>query len=389
MKTPSRLYNYRFQKNLLTGLLFALLLGGPWASSSHGQIVTQWGNTYVLGGGQTTNVTPTASAWVTFTATEDMQVSAAQIYNSGAIVGSPSLSVSIRAVNGTGSPTGPTLGINTFSPTSTGWQRVTLPNVALTQGVVYAMEVITTTPSGTYPWRLNSGATGGVQPYGTPDTHFLRGVNAGAPTTGQNVWVLETNIGRAIGQPYTSSTAQNAATANSLGQRFVFDQVGAGGNSVESVTLQLGIVSAPPAQPVTVKLISSTGVVLATTSRDLSGAALGAANYTFDLDTPISLTDSSAYYIALYSNGSTAGSVTWYGWNTTNDPLYIGASFQGADAYSVLWGSQSDYTGVPTSIGTRDYAFSLGVVPEPSTYALMTLAGGILFMVVRRKNVSA
>ena len=151
------------------------------------------------------------------------------------------------------------------------------------------------------------------------------------------------------------------------------------------MTLQLGIVTAPPANPVTLKLIDASGAVLATTSLNLSGAPLGAANYTFDFAAPVTLTDTSSYYLGLFSNGSTADSVKWYGWNTSNDSLSIGASFEGSSAYATSWLSQSNFTVAQTPINTRDYNFNLTLVPEPSTLALALVGGlGILLLARRR-----
>ena len=381
---------FHFRKLGLAALFLLAVLGGPLVERSPGQIVsTNWGNTYQLGGGQTAAVTTANTQWVTFTATQAMTISAADIYNGTAITGTPVLTVGIYAVDGSNVPTGAALGSNTFTPSvgTNVWQRVTLPSVALTSGVVYAMKVSTATAGTTYPWRLNQGATGGLQPYGTPDTHFWRGVNTTVPTAanGQNVWYLETDIGRAIGQPYTSSTAQGAAsTTTTLGQKFSFDKTGTN-DQVSAVTLQLGIVTAPPANPVTLKLIDASGAVLATTSLNLSGAPLGAANYTFDFAAPVTLTDTSSYYLGLFSNGSTADSVKWYGWNTSNDSLSIGASFEGSSAYATSWLSQSNFTVGQTPINTRDYNFNLTLVPEPSTMALALVGGlGILLLARRR-----
>ena len=206
---------FHFRKLGLAALFLLAVLGGPLVERSPGQIVsTNWGNTYQLGGGQTAAVTTANTQWVTFTATQAMTISAADIYNGTAITGTPVLTVGIYAVDGSNVPTGAALGSNTFTPSvgTNVWQRVTLPSVALTSGVVYAMKVSTATAGTTYPWRYNTGPTGGIQPYGTPDVNFLRGANTGLPGNGQNVWYLETDIGRAIGQPYTSSTAQGAAS---------------------------------------------------------------------------------------------------------------------------------------------------------------------------------
>jgi len=350
-----------------------------------------WGNTYEVGNSNTATVNPTFKPWVTFTATEDMEISGARIYNSGAIVNSPEIIVDIRAVDGGGVPTGSVLGSGTFSPSGTGFQAVALPDVALTNGEVYAMEVSTATAGASFPWRLNIGATGGIQPFGDPDPDFMRGVNGTGPFDGTMVWVLDTDIGRTVGQPYVSSTAQNAGTSTlTLGQRFKYDQTAAGGDAfVESVTLRLFIADPAPANDVTVKLIDASGAVLATTTRDLSGEATGSANYQFDLGTPINLTDGLEYYVGMYSDGSVSDSVRWFGWNVLDDPDYIGASFQGADANGVLWGSQSVYTAPPSELTTRDYYFALGTtpVPEPGTVALLLLAGGALL--VRRRKIRA
>jgi len=316
-----------------------------------------------------------------------MTISAAQIYNSAAIIGTPLLTVGIYTVDGNGTATSTVVGsTNTFTPSGTGWQRVTLPSVALTSGVVYAMKVTTATAGASYPWLTLGGSSGGIQPYGTADTHFLRGLNSGLPTATQNPWLLETNIGRAIGEPYTSSTAQGAAsTTTTLGQKFTFDKTGTN-DQVSAVTLKLGIVTAPPANLVTVKLIDASGTVLATTTLDLSAAPLGTADYTFNLATPVTLVNTNAYYLGLFSNGSTAGSVTWYGWNTlATNSLTAGASFEGSSAYATSWLSQSNFTVAQTPINTRDYNFNLTLVPEPSTLALALVGGlGILLLARRR-----
>lgn len=379
---------FHFRKLGLAALFLLAILGGPLVERSSGQIVsTNWGNSYQLGNSGTASVNTTNSQWVTFTATSNMTISAAQIYNSAAITGTPLLTVGIYTVDGNGTATSTVVGsTNTFTPSGTGWQRVTLPNVALTSGVVYAMKVTTATAGALYPWLTLGGSSGGIQPYGTADTHFLRGLNSGLPSATQNPWLLETNIGRAIGEPYTSSTAQGAAsTTTTLGQKFTFDKTGTN-DQVSAVTLKLGIVTAPPANLVTVKLIDASGTVLATTTLDLSAAPLGTADYTFNLATPVTLVNTNAYYLGLFSNGSTAGSVTWYGWNTlATNSLTAGASFQGAGSYSTAWGSQSNFTVAQTPVNTRDYNFNLTLVPEPSTLALALVGGlGILLLARRR-----
>lgn len=382
---PTVALGLRFPK-LLALVLLLLAFGG-----SERSLAVLWGNTYQVNGAGSAIVSPTNTHWVTFTATEDMQVSAAR-FNANSVTGAPLVTVSLRGVNGSGVPTGPVLGSGTVSPVGGGWHGVTLSGtgVALSSGVIYAMEVATATASTSLAWRFNGGPTGGIQPYGDPDPDFLRGANAGAPVAGSNVFILETDIGRSVGQPYVSSPAVNLAlTTTTQAQRFKFDLAGAGGNSVvESVQVRLSIGATAPSSDVTLKLISSTGTVLASSTRNLSGEAAGSSDFTFDLNTNVSLTDDANYYIGMYSNGSAGNSVNWFGWDATNSAEYISASFQGADANGVLFGSQSVYTGAPTETVNRDYAFGLNLIPEPSSLLLL-IGGGTLLLAVRRRRALA
>lgn len=365
---------------LLSVLLLVLVLGGVESSQA-----VLWGNIYELNNAGTVSVTPGSDQWVTFTATQAMTISGGSFVSTSGVA-STMVDVSIYAVDGNGKPTGVALGSNTMTTNAAGTYSLTLPNIALTANTVYAVKLSTATPGGSFGWRYNVGPTGGIQPFGVTDASFLRGGGTGSPVAGMNAFYLQTNIGRAVGQPYSSSVAQNAALpTTTLAQRFKFDLAGAGGNNqVDSISLYLGIAATPPSSLVTVKLISSSGVVLDTITRDLSGELVGARNFSFDLATPISLTNGADYYVGIYSNGSASDSVKWYAWASANDPTAISASFQGSVANMVTFSSQSDYTGIPSEVGYRDYAFGLNMVPEPSSVVL--LLGGAALLALRRRS---
>lgn len=354
------------------------------------QIETTWGNDYLLGNGGTATVNPTTAQWVTFTAGAADTINGVRLYQNATPIGSPALEVGLYAVDGNGKPTGSALVSTNLTPTNTGaaWVTALLGNYTLTANTTYALRVSTATAGASFAWRYTTeNPANNMQPVGLADTHWRRGNGVNNPATnGQNVWVLTTTNGTAIGQPYINSSTQNLASTNiTIAQRFVFNQAGAGTNDVlQAVSAYLSVAATPPVNPVTLKIIGSDGAVLSTATLDLSSAPSGAAIYQFDLATPISLTNSTAYYIGMYSSGSAGNSVLWYGWNTTDDALYRSASFQGENAYAVSFASQSDYTGTPTSTPNRDYYFDLHMVPEPSV-VLLTLAGLALTFFVRHR----
>jgi len=335
------------------------------------------GNLYDLGNGNSAVVSPVNAQWVTFTAMEDGTVTEAQINNSTAPTGSPTLEVGLYAVDALGVPTGSALSSGTVTASATGWQTTAL-NYSLVKGTVYALRVSTTTVGASFPWRLNfASATNNVQPSGAVDTHWMRGFNNGAPSNGsQNVWILKTGTNQAIGQPYTVASNQNLGSNTlTIGERFRFDLPSTGENLLTSVSLKLNVSATPPANPLTIKLLDKNGLVLTTGSIDLSTAAAGVAYFNVGLAAAQELTAGEFYYLALYSNGSVSNSVAWSYASTTNDPLYQSATYQGVDAYAVSWGSQTNYSTAPSTDLSRDYFFQLNLdaVPEPSTWALVGL----------------
>ncbi len=353
------------------------------------QTLTWWGNEYMLGSAGTVSVTPSNTLWSTFTASSAEEVTGARL-NANSVTNSPTLSVELYAVDGDGKPTGSALASGTVSPAGTGWTSVAFSsNYTLTKGNVYALSVSTATTGASFGWRYNAAAPAtslDMQPVGVADAHWARGANMGNPASiNQTVWILETTSGSSIGQPYGTATTTSVVSATTTtGQRFVFDKAAAGGNDkLEKVTLYLNIGGTPPSDLVNLRVIDSLGDVVGTASLDLSSAGTGANFYTFDLNSPISLTDNAVYYLGVYSNGT--GTALWYGWNVTNEAAYRAASFQGDDAYAVSWASQSDYSTTPTSTLTRDLYFSLGLIPEPTS---LMLAGTALLMAImqRRRN---
>lgn len=338
------------------------------------------------GNGQTAFVNTTNNQFVTFTADAADTVTQARLYAATTVSGSPVLNVGLYAVDSNGAPTGTALTSGSVTATTAGWTSIDLSNYTLTAGTTYALAVSTATASGSFGWSYTAeNPANTIQPVGVEDDHWRRGNNGVVATSGQNMWALATSTsGKTIGQPYISSSAQSVTSPTvTRGQRFVFDLAGSGGNDLlESVTLFTGVTTAP-SSPVTLKVIDSLGNVLATTSLDLS-AASGAALRTFDLSSPISLTDGEAYYLGLYSN---TGAVTWYGWNVTDEAFYIDASYQGGDSYAVSWASQTDFTGAPSELKTRDHYFGLNMVPEPSVAGLVCV--GLAFALLRRRTVRA
>lgn len=349
----------------------------------------QFGNPWYFGGAYSAPATETTTPWFTFTADENFEISGARFVANGINPGTE-LTVSIKAVDGIGRPTGAALGSNTFLPVASGdWNAVSLPNVTLAAGTVYAVELTTATPGGNYSWRANAGPTGGSQPYGTVDPHFRSGWQSNAPEQDSYIWVLETTSGRAIGQPYRYvSSFSVAQTSLTIGQRFVFSLSEAGGDSfVRSITVPLTIAATAPSAPVTIKLIDGAGTVLSESLLDLSGQAEGSINAIFNLASEVQLQDGSAYYIGLYSNGSEFRSVEWSYYYTDNDPLYNGATYQGTNGYAVLWGTQSNYSLEPDTYLNRDHSFwlTMSSVPEPSVTLLAALGIAIGLVVWRKK----
>ncbi len=368
----------------LVGLLVAASL-----SNSYSAAIT--GNLYNIDSAVSSAVNPTTSQWVTFTATEDSIVSQVQINNSNALTGSPLLDIGLYAVDGNGVPTGSALASSTLTPSGTGWQATAL-SYTLVKGTVYALKASTTTASTSYPWRTTTSTTiNNFQPSGAPDSHWRRGLNSGTPVgTSQNVWILKTGANQAIGMPYTLTSYLNAAPVNAAtGQRFRFDLPSTGESSLESVTLKLNISStAPPANPLTVKLLDINGTVMTTGTLNLSTAAAGVAYFQINFDAASTLTAGEFYYLAVYSASSTSGSVTWASASTTADLLYESATYQGVDAYAVTWSSQSNFAATATTDLTRDLYFQLNLaaIPEPSTWALLTAGLALSLIIIRKRR---
>lgn len=377
--------SFRKKWNVWSSLAASLAL----ASGAFGAVIS--GNTYSIGGSLASTVDSTHAQWVTFTASANSTVTEAQIYSAAAITGSPVLQVGLYAVNGSGIPTGSALTTTSITPSGVGWQAATI-NYSLVQGTVYALQVSTATVGASYAWRGNTNTVANtIQPSGTPDSNWRRGINTGAPVaTSQNVWILNTGGNQAIGQPYTSTPFQNlGSTTTAVGERFRFDLPSTGETNLASVNLLLNVAATPPTNPLTVKLLDQNGSVVASGSLDLSTAAAGTNSYQINFGTPYVLTSGSSYYLAVYSNGSLASSVTWEAGATTGSALYESATYEGTSAYAATWNSQTTYGTPATTDLTKDYFFQLNLsaVPEPSTWGLLGLAFSIIMVFVyRQKN---
>lgn len=243
-------------KKMIGGLVAMLLL----ASSSAFAQTTTWGNTYMIGNGNTATVNTANNQWVTFTADANDTITQARLYAPTIVSNSPVLDVGLYAVDVNGVPTGSALTSGSVTATAAGWTSVSLSNYTLSTGTTYALKVSTATAGASFGWRLTlENPANTIQPVGAPDAHWRRGLNNNLPVTnGQTVWALGTTMaGKTIGQPYISTSPQNVAHAsNTIGQRFVFDLAGAGGNKfLESVTLYVGVGATAPVNPVTLKLI--------------------------------------------------------------------------------------------------------------------------------------
>lgn len=403
MKAPTCLHGFEFKKACLSGLLFATVVAGPWVASSRGQTLANWGNSFNTGStAQSLVVTNVNSQWTTFTADSNFAVSSVWISGNGAMTASTSMNVEIYAVDTlTGKPTGAALATQLVTTASSGWNQVSGFNYTLTQGNAYALKLTAVTGNPSFGWRfLNSTVpapfvnTNSVQPgSGDTDPYWARGTNNVAPVTqGQAVWILENASGHGFGQPFNASASPNLGSATAaVGQRFRFDAPDGTNHVLTNVQLTLNVAATPPANLLTVRLLSSNGTILTTGTLDLSAAAAGIGRYTVDFNSTYQLTDQDFYYLALYSTNSVADSVKWLGGLTgqTLDSTFLDATFQGQSGYAVTWNSQSNFSTVATTSLDRDYSFNLGLVPEPSTYALMVVAGGILFVVARRKKFSA
>lgn len=397
--TPTRSIIQRFVSALPA---LSIAVAGFFPGEVRAQITT-WGNTYNGGTSSTSAVvTNVNSQWTTFTADDDRNVSSIWINSTIALAASTSLNVELYLVDTiTGKPTGTALATQTISSAPVGWNQVTGFNYTLSKGTAYALRLSAASGDPGFGWRIiNSNTTGGfnnantVQPIsGDTDPYWGRGRNADSPAyVGQAVWLLEAANGSGFGQPYNTSANANLASATAaVGQRFQFQAPNPEDVFLQGVTLDLNIAATPPANPLTVHLLDSDGSILATGTLDLSTAAAGRSLYTVNLSTPFEMTDESIYYLALYSDESTDGSVLWNGAATDqNDSTFIGSTFQGDTGYVVTWASQSDFSGGTSNL-LRDYYFGLNLssVPEPTTAGLIALAGGALLLSVRRRTIRA
>lgn len=383
-----------YLKFAVLGLATAILSWGPMAADARANQDTTWGNTYFMGGAGSVVVNDTRTAFARFTATEDMVVSAADLYANNAT--SPSLVVSIQADDGDGLPDGTPLASGTITPSGQGWHSVsfTTPTPTLTQGNVYFLVAGTSTPGASFSWRFNNITAGHpnvIQPFGVSDPAWARGQVTPSPTVaaGDSItYLLTTDIGRSVGQPYISIPFQNlGSTVSTQGQRFRFDQAAAGGNNrVTAVNLRLNIhADTPPVEPLDVVLLDAALNTLTTGSIDLSTAPGGAGFYNVDFISQPVLNDDAIYYLGLFSNGSGGNSVQWSGMTTTTAALQS-ASFQGADAYAVSWNAQSDFDQATMSSDVnRDYYFELALIPEPSTILFMLAPVLLVLVQLRRK----
>lgn len=356
----------------------------------------QWGNPYFMGGAGSVVVSDTRTGFARFTATEDMVVNGAQLYANFA--SSPDLVVSIQADDGTGFPDGTPLASTTITPGAAGWHTATFatPTSTLTSGNTYFLVASTTTDGASFGWRFNN-VTGGhpniIQPFGVADSNWARGQTTPSAdvTPGQSVmYLLDTNIGRAVGQPYLSIPTQNlGSTVTTQGQRFRFDASAAQGNSIAtSVNLRLNIGATPPSEPLEAVLLDSALNSLGGGLLDLSGEPQGQNIFTLDFNSQIALLDNEIYYLGLFSDGSAASSVQWYGMSHGDNVFERSASFQGPDGYAVAWDAQSDFgAATMTTDLNRNYYFEFVLIPEPSGIVLV-LAGSILLFKRRFSRVS-
>jgi len=382
--------------NLKLCLLTAAVTAVTFSTTLRAQS-TAWGNSFNVGSTSgSLSVTATNIPWTTFTASSELDVSSIWINSNSAMAAATGVRVEIFAVDlVTGKPTGPALATQVLASAAAGWTQVTGINYTLTEGSVYALQLSAASGNPAYNWRfLNSNLAAPyenrnfVQPYsGNLDPYWARGNNNNDPVqSGVANWLMQSSGGDSFGQPYNANLSQNIASPTvAIGQRFRFDAPDAASSLLDSVDLMLSVAATPPANPVTVRLLSSSGAILATSTLDLSSAASGINIYTVDFASSIQLTDQEFYFLALYSNGSAANSVVWRGGSTdVLTDIFLDATFQGQDGYAVTWNSQSDFSTVASTTLARDYYFNLNLsaIPEPSSLAL--LAAGLLTLAVRR-----
>lgn len=377
--------------NIKRGVLASLALIALSASVS---AESQWGNTFNVGTSSgSLTVTDVNSFWTTFTADSNFNFNSVWLNSNSAMAASTSMNVELSAVGLDGKPTGSALASQVLSSAAKGWTQVTGFNYTLTDGTAYALRLSANTGDPSYQWRLlNSvGLTDNnnyVQPgNGNIDPNWARGQNTGSPATvGQAVWMLQSSGNDGFGQPYTTaSNAKLASPSASVGQRFRFDAPDPDDVVLTSVDLMLSIAATPPANPLTLYVLDSTGAILQFGTLNLSSASAGIGFYTINLNDEIVLTDGEIYQLALYSNGSAGNSVLWRGGSTQNVTAFIDATFQGNDAYAVTWSSQSNFTTYASTTLTNDYYFGLNLtaIPEPASMALLGLC--VLVFALRRK----
>lgn len=401
MKTTAHLPGRRTLGSICGAFFISLALAGTVPA----QILESWGNPFLYGG---STAAPELAATTRFdgrfTAQKDLTADQV-VFRTGTVTGTPSMRIEVYSDDAglPGTLVGQTATIALSSGNSnSSVQANLLAGVSLTAGSVYHFvyvpvsvdannRILIPTVSGSnITWSPQTGLADPAQNrlFSTNSGSSWTVANANQSNASMPSFALRNSTslevaGQVINASYLTTNASIGASTLQ-GQQFVYE--GVDGYFTDEITLRLATGAGSGTGALMLSLLDASDQVLFSQSLVANASELTGTftDYTFTLDTQVSLAEGDTYRFVLSSPDSAADSYRTYIQRTLFSG-YNDGTFQGTDGFAVL------STNSGTSFTSRldgDVYFSLGMnaVPEPTTASLTILFSAGLILARRKRR---
>ena len=220
--------------------------------------------------------------------------------------------------------------------------------------------------------------------YGADWTGAASSIYAGAngqngATSALSTTVTNGDYARTVYVTKKRTSAGTVGSANSSSP--LFDPALTGVATAISGANNISGMTQPGAVGTASTTLDQNNVLGATAYSAISGGIVGTLGSTFSLGSVNNIVLGLDLFRVAKTTGTNAAAAT--NWHVANSitATYSNNSYPGSN------GARADYLGTVTISSNGDVNFV--AVPEPSTYALLALAGVVVFVAVRRRNVKA